>query len=136
MTPQSSAESKTAPQREASVRASKRFSELRRRADKNGLFAYDAEMELAYRMGGKDGSSLAAVRSIGSRTFYKRGKEWQEAVYDARKHKKLKTVEIGTKEYFDLLAKDGRLAKFLALGDVVLQIDKIWYRFELKRKKS
>jgi Ca-activated chloride channel family protein len=118
------------------VRAAKEVSEARREAGKSGdLAAFDARAETYLRRDGKDTSSLAAVRYIGTRTFYKRGEEWCESVYDAEKDKDLKTVVVGSDEYLDLLKQDGRLAKYLALGDVVLKVKGKWYRFEEPGKK-
>jgi hypothetical protein len=55
---------------------------------------------------------------------------WYDSRYDAEKDKIAKTIKIGSQEYTDLLLKDGQLAKYLALGDVVLKIKDTWYRFE------
>jgi len=123
-------------QRESSVKLAKELADLRRKADKNGLAAYDDQLELAFRRDGKKGSSLAVIRYIGSRTFYKRGKGWQDSVFDPEKHKNIKTIEIGSDDYFKLIKQDGRIAKYLALGDVVVKVKKTWYRFENRRKKG
>ena len=116
-------------------KAAKQIADLRRAGNKNGLDAFDKAAEDAYRTAGKDGSALTALRYIGSKTFYKRGKEWHDSSYNPTTHKNVKTVEIGSDEYFKLLKQDTRIAKFFALGDVVVQIGKSWYRFE-PRKKS
>ena len=105
-------------------------------SSENILPAYDEQLELAFRRDGKKGSPLAVIRYIGSRTFYKRGKEWQESVFDPATHKKIKTIEVGSDDYFELIKQDSRIAKYLALGDVVVQVKKTWYRFENRRKKG
>ncbi len=79
---------------------------------------------------GQNGSSLSAIRYIGSKTFYKRGNDWQESVFDPEKHKQLKTVKVGSDEYFKLLKQDSRLAKYFALGDVVRTVKGKWYRIK------
>jgi Ca-activated chloride channel homolog len=115
------------------VIASKKLSELRRDGDKSGgATALDsfADDELA-QMGNKDRTStLQALRYIGTLTFYNTGDVWYDSRYDAQKDKIEKTIKIGSDEYIDLLLKDGTLAKYLALGDVVLKVKDTWYRFE------
>ena len=70
------------------------------------------------------------VRYIGSRTFYRGGKTWYEGVYDGKKDKKsLREVKVRSDEYFRLIKQDPRIAKYLALGDVVLKVKSHWYRF-------
>ncbi len=117
----------------AGVMASKKLAELRRDGDKSGAAtAFDsfADDELAA-MGNKDRKSyLQALRYIGTLTFYNSGDVWYDSRYVAEKDKIEKTVKIGSDEYIDLLLKDGQLAKYLALGDVVLKIKDTWYRFE------
>ncbi len=121
-----------------SVRAAKQIADLRKAGSKSGLEAFDDAAEYAFRTTGKkqDGSSLSALRYIGSKTFYKRGNEWHESEFDAAKHRDITTVEVGSDEYFKLLKEDGRIAKFFALGDVVVQVGKEWYRFEARKKSK
>jgi len=97
---------------------------------------FDKAVEAELQRKGKNVSSLEVVRYIGSRTFYQRGKEWQQAEFDMKKHKSIQDVEIGSKKYFALLEKDSRLAKYLALDDVVLQVGKQWYRVVGRRKRG
>jgi hypothetical protein len=115
------------------VIASKKLAELRRDGDKSGAAtAFDsfADEELS-EAGNKDRTSyLQALRYIGTQTFYSSGDVWYDSRYDAEKDKIAKTIKIGSQEYTDLLLKDGQLAKYLALGDVVLKIKDTWYRFE------
>jgi Ca-activated chloride channel family protein len=115
------------------VIAAKKLSGLRRDGDKSGAAtAFDsfADDELAQM--GNEGrtSTLQALRYIGTLTFYNSGDVWYDSRYDAQKDKIEKTVKIGSDEYIDLLLKDGQLAKYLALGDVVLKVKDTWYRFE------
>ena len=131
-----SSDSPSQSKRESDVKLAKFISDLRRKADKNGLAAYEEQLELAFRCDGKKGSPLAVIRYIGPRTFYKRGKEWQDSVFDPTTHKNIKTIEIGSDSYFKLIKQNGRIAKYLALGDVVVKVKKTWYRFENRRKKG
>ena len=117
-------------------KAAKQIADLRRAGSKDGLSAYDEAADHAYRISGKSDSSLTALRYVGSKTFYKRGSEWHDSAYKPAKDKDVKTVEIGSDEYFKLLKQDGRIAKFFALGDVVVQVGKSWYRFEARKKSS
>lgn len=119
------------------VRDAKRFADFRRKSSKSGAAAsLDSAVEELMFEGGRRGSSLEAVRYIGSRTFYKRGKEWQESVYNPTKHKQVRTVKIGSDEYVKLLLDDTRIAKYLVLGDIVFKIKANWYRFEQPDKAA
>ncbi len=81
-------------------------------------------------------SSLTAIRYIGARTFYRSGGVWYDSQYDAGKMKEtpIKSIKVRSKEYFELLGKHARVAKYLALGEVVLKVDGKWYRFESTSK--
>ncbi|MEK6233971.1 MAG: hypothetical protein N2C14_04605, partial [Planctomycetales bacterium] len=83
--------------------------------------------------GGKN-SSLNALRYIGVKTFYKSRGVWRESSFDPTKNKDVKTVKVGSDEFFNLLAADTRLAQYLALGDVVLKVKGEWLRFESVKK--
>ena len=110
------------------LKQAKESSRSRRLSRKSGGFA-DFERQADISIGGsrRGKSSLSALRYIGSRTFYKRGKSWFESEYDPRKHKTLKTVKIGSDEYFDLIRHHSRIAKYLALGEVILNVKGTWY---------
>jgi hypothetical protein len=115
------------------VMASKKLAELRRDGDKSGAAtAFDSFADEALsEVGNKDRKSyLQALRYIGTMTFYSSGDVWYDSRYNAEKDKITKTIKIGSDEYIELLLKDGKLAKYLALGDVVLKIKDTWYRFE------
>lgn len=94
---------------------------------------FQAEREM--KKVGKKGSALQSIRYIGNRTFYKsEGAFWNESLYDPQKHKNLKMIEVGSKDYFQLLKQDQRLAKYLSLGNVILQVDQRWYQIQEKSK--
>lgn len=119
------------------VERARESARLSRNASKSGLAAYDDQLDAELKKAGVTGSSLEVVRYIGSKTFYKRGNEWQDSVYDATKLKdKVTEVVVGSDEYFELLQKDGRVAKFLALGDLVVKVKSKWYRIVAKKKAS
>ncbi len=118
-----------AEDKKAAFDLSKELSDLRRKSDESG--AADAYYEAAQAhlaKNGKDGSSLAAIRYIGSKTFYKSGDVWYDSRFDSSKDKVAKTVKVGSDEYIELLAQDTRIAKYLALGNVVLKAKGTWYR--------
>ena len=75
------------------------------------------------------------MRYIGTQTFYQSQGAWYQSDFDAKKSKDIKTIEVGSKEYVDLLLKKEGLAKFLALGEVVVKIDGEWVRFVEPPKK-
>jgi len=124
--------------RESRVRDSKKLAKSRSESSRSGgvaAFGTAVEEQLALSQeGGKKRSSLEAIRYIGSRTFYKRGKQWEEGTFDPSKDKSVKTIEIGSDEYLKLLKDDPRLAKYLALGDVLLKVKKTWYRVEARKR--
>ncbi len=74
--------------------------------------------------------SLAAIRSIGTRTFYHSNDVWYESEFDPGQTPIQRTIKVGSKAYVQLLMDDVQLAKFFALGDVVLQINDDWVRIE------
>lgn len=120
---------------------SKQINEQRRQFGKGNVAQFEAAADEALKKerdgsGEKDQSSLQVIRYIGNRTFYQSGSEWQDSVYDAKKHTKVQDVEVGSAEYFKLLDQDGRLAKYLALGDVVVPVQGQWYRFVQKPQKK
>ncbi|MEO1995115.1 MAG: hypothetical protein ABGZ17_07565, partial [Planctomycetaceae bacterium] len=120
----------------AKVTAAKDLAELRRDAGKRGVAAYEEQLDRVLRRAGSKVSSLAVVRYIGNRTFYKRGAEWHESQFNPSQHKKIKSVKVGSDQYLQLLNRDVRLAKYLALGNVVLRVNKEWYRIHATVKRK
>jgi Ca-activated chloride channel family protein len=85
----------------------------------------------------KERAVLSAIRYIGSKTFYKqRDASWYESTYETKYAKNVTEVKIGSKKYFDLLSQDGRIAKYLALSDVVMKVNGKWYRFKSAKKPT
>tara|TARA_R110002111_G_scaffold191869_2_gene258204 strand:- start:16442 stop:18700 length:2259 start_codon:yes stop_codon:yes gene_type:complete len=105
-------------------------------AGKSGNAArYYEQAEREMKKFNKNGSALQSIRYIGNRTFYKsQGDFWNESLYDPHQHQDLKNIEVGSSEYFELLKQDQRLAKYLALGNVILQIDQRWYQITEKSR--
>jgi Ca-activated chloride channel homolog len=118
------------------VYAARSFGGIRRGVAKGRIANFDkaADEALGKDARGKKKSSLAVLRYIGSRTFYKGGSTWYESTYDPAKHKDLTKVAVGSKPYFDLLSADAGIAKYLALGDVVLRVKGRWYHFTSAKK--
>jgi len=117
--------------REANVRVARSLADSRKYADRSGNegASYD-KAEEALRAHGRNVSALSVVRYIGARTFYKSGATWYDSRYDAQRDgPTVRPVRIGSDEYFELLSRDSRLAKYLALGDVVLQVERRWVKF-------
>jgi Ca-activated chloride channel family protein len=91
---------------------------------------YDQADEVLARQG-RNQSSMNQMRYVAARTFYKSGKTWFEGTYDAKKDdKNVQNVKVRSDEYFRVLNSDTRVAQFLALGDVVVNVKGQWYRFE------
>ncbi len=105
-------------------------------AGKSGNAArYYEQAEREMKKFNKNGSALQSIRYIGNRTFYKsQGDYWNESLYDPHQHQDLKNIEVGSNAYFELLKQDQRLAKYLALGNVILQIDQRWYQITEKSR--
>ncbi len=114
------------------VRDAKFAAESRRENDRGSAGAMYNQAEKALNASGKDGSALGAIRYIGARTFYKAGDDWYDSRYDGDQvaKDKIHHVKVRSDEYFSLLAQDARLAQYLALGNVVVQVGRDWYRFE------
>ena len=122
------------------VKDAKKFAESRKYGSKSGgaaAFSRAAESYLNEdnRDGnaGKKRSSLQTLRYIGTKTFYKSGDAWYEGAYFDKK-REVKKVEVGSKEYFELLAKNRGSAKYFALGDVILRLGKTWYHIHTPKK--
>lgn len=110
-----------------------RFS--RQKSGNSTHFYYQAERELGE--AGQKESALKRIRYIGNRTFYNStGKEWQESLYNPDTKPDVETIVVGSDAYFELLDEDTRLAKYMALGDVTLQVNNRWYRIQNQVKKS
>ncbi len=68
---------------------------------------------------------------VASRTFYNANNTWYEGTYEPAKHdKQVQRVKLRSKEYFNLIDKDSRVAQYLALGNVVVNLKGQWYQFE------
>lgn len=96
--------------------------------------AYDELAEQERRARGEKGSAMRVMRYIGTKTFYQAGGVWYESRFDPEKHKDLKEIKIGSDAYFELLRKHEGIAKYLALGQVILEYGGVWY--EIKKSPS
>ncbi|WP_166820127.1 VIT and vWA domain-containing protein [Thalassoroseus pseudoceratinae] len=124
------AASSTVEEKRARVDAAKKLSNSRQALDRSGgASALDEAAEAEFQSGGRKESGLTQMRYIGTQTFYQSRGAWYQSDFDAKKAKDIKTIEVGSKEYVDLLLKKEGLAKFLALGEVVVKIDGEWVRF-------
>ena len=82
------------------------------------LDAFDKEARAELKAGGK---TSVATRTVGNKTFYKRGAAWidADAETDEAGSAAKRTVKARGAEYFELLAKHPQLARWFALGDDV-----------------
>lgn len=112
------------------VREAKVQADARRAADRGQAGGLYLQAEKALETAGQKKSALDAMRYIGARTFYKSGTQWYDSRYDASQvdESAIRTVQFRSEEYFRLLKEDPRIAQYLALGNVVLQVGKHWYR--------
>jgi Ca-activated chloride channel family protein len=67
------------------------------------------------------GFASVETRTIGGKTFYKRGEVWVDADAEAPEAASLRAVAVAARgaAYFDLLSKDPGLARYFALGSEV-----------------
>ncbi|MFQ5731934.1 MAG: VIT domain-containing protein [Planctomycetaceae bacterium] len=93
------------------------------------------QAQLALQQEGKQQNAMTAIRYVGNRTFYNSKNVWYDSRYEIDKKVKIQNVDVGSKEYLALLKKNAWAAKYMAQGDVVLQMGKNWYRFQ-SRKRS
>lgn len=64
-----------------------------------------------------------AVRNVGQKTFYKRNNQWVDSAATEKQEKEPQKVARFSKEYFDLVDKNGRdVAKYLAMDEPVLVV--------------
>ncbi|MFQ5733287.1 MAG: hypothetical protein ACE5KM_15200, partial [Planctomycetaceae bacterium] len=128
------APAKTPAEKRDRVNASRSLGKARRGAAKGSLEGLDAAADDAVRKEGRARSSLSAIRYIGSRTFFKSGNTWYDSTYNAMKDKSVTKVEIGSPAYFRLLKTSPRVAKYLALSNVILRVKGKWYHVAPKAK--
>jgi len=117
----------------------KRENDFRRKASGNAgaSAAYDKAADEELALSGQKKSSLEVLRNIGSKTFYNRADGcWYESSYDGMKDGEAKNITVGTDEYFALLKEDARVAKYLALGDLVFNVKGKWYRVTAAKNKG
>jgi Ca-activated chloride channel family protein len=69
----------------------------------------------------KAGYESVQTRTVGDKTFYRRGRTWvdADAETDEARAAKTATVTAGSPEFFELLTKAPELARWFALGDDV-----------------
>jgi Ca-activated chloride channel family protein len=67
------------------------------------------------------GVDAVATKTVGDKTFYKRGKTWMDADAETEDAGRapVASVKAGSPEYFELLKKAPELARWFALGDDV-----------------
>lgn len=78
-------------------------------------------------------ATMAAIRYVGSRTFYNSGGTWYDSRFDTSQNSKLQTLNVGDANYMKLLAQKPAAAKYLSQGAVVVNIDGQWYRTEPRK---
>ncbi|MCG8584939.1 MAG: VIT and VWA domain-containing protein [Pirellulales bacterium] len=77
--------------------------------------------------------TMAAIRYVGSRTFYNSGGVWYDSRFDNTQKSKLQTVNVGDANYMKLLTEKPNSAKYLSQGNVVVNIDGQWYRAQPRK---
>jgi Ca-activated chloride channel family protein len=72
--------------------------------------------------------SMNRIRYVGARTFYNSNGTWYDSRFQQPAARQLKQVKIASKDFNDLLTKNPKNAQYLALGNVVANIDGSWYQ--------
>ena len=72
--------------------------------------------------------SMNRIRYVGSRTFYNNDGTWYESRFQKPAGAKVQSVKVASKAFTDLLAQNPKNAQYLALGNVVANIDGNWYQ--------
>ncbi len=93
------------------------------RASGLGYYAQDGKDQRALR-----DRQMRLMRYIGAKTFYNAGKIWYESSWDASKKLKVTTHKLGSEGYFELASRSRRIARYMALTQVVFQYKGSWYR--------
>lgn len=68
----------------------------------------------------KNGLRSGVTQMIGDKTFVLNGMTWIDSGYNERTSPKPKTIEFGSKAYFDLLKAEPGLSKYLAVGKQII----------------
>lgn len=80
---------------------------------------------------GKNINVMNQIRYVGSRAFYNSSNTWYEGGFDPARHKNVQKVKVGSEQYVKLIQASPRSAKYLQLGNAVLNIKGQWYCVEL-----
>lgn len=120
--------------RRAQVLGAKELGEARRNSFRNGN-ASDFYRQAGLALNGyaeqvtpgkRTTDALQAIRYIGNRTFFNRGGQWQESTFRPGDETPRRQIDVGSQEYLDLLDRNASLARYLALGNVVFEVDGEW----------
>jgi Ca-activated chloride channel family protein len=121
---------------EKAVTNTKRQAEARWELARNGNAAnFYKQVQFACDKEGRGVQAQAALRYVGARCFYNSQEVWYDSRFDETKRAQVQNVEIGSAEYLSLLADNPDAAKFMAQGEVVLELKGNWYQFT-SRKRS
>lgn len=113
----------SAPAANAASDAASRLA-LLRDGEKGDMYkAADAERKAR----GQNDSVMNVMRYIGSKTFYRTESGWYDSTYDPEVHKDLKNIEFGGEDYYRLLGENTDLAKYFAMGDVIVRYKGVTY---------
>lgn len=117
------------------VEEAERFGRFRNQSGADGFFYFEqADRELA--AAGGSGSAMSVMRYIGAKTFYLSGDVWYDSVYEPEKHKDLRALKVGDDSYFRLIAEKPGMAKYLALGAVVVEFEGVFYKVEPRAEEK
>jgi Ca-activated chloride channel family protein len=71
------------------------------------------------KLDGREKSDSESMKRVGDKTFYLRDGVWVDSEYDKEKMKTQK-IEYASDAYFDLIAQQPELSKYLAIGNRVI----------------
>lgn len=120
-----------AADRRKAVEEAKELANLRQdAAQSGGAGAFDKLADGYLAKSEQKQSALQQLRYIGTRTFYHSKDRWYDSEYSPTKVKDVQRIKVGSPKYFELLAKNDDLAKYLALTNLIIQFEGQWYEFE------
>ena len=107
---------------EAAGRMMKRkqaFTKLGQTVQNSGEYAVKASRQLQeLKLGDRGGMESESIKQVGSKAFYLRDGIWVDSDY--KKEMKTRKIEYASDAYFELVAKQSELRKYLAIGKRII----------------
>ena len=97
----------------------KALSKLGGTVQNSGEYAVKASRQLQeLKLGDREGMGSESIKRVGRKTFYLRDGIWVDSGY--KKEMKAQKIEYASNAYFELIASQSELRKYLAIGKRVI----------------